>query len=58
MTPTPAELRAEINRWKQRQREAQAARHPIEAFSAAIIVQTLAYALGESPSPAVRVKIK
>ena len=57
MTRPVAELRAEVDRWKRRQREARAAHQPVEAITAAIIVQTLAYCLGESSSPAVRVKV-
>lgn len=57
MTRSPAELRAEIARWKQREREARAARQPVEAITAAIFVQMLAFCLGDTPSPAVRVKV-
>jgi hypothetical protein len=69
MTPTPAQLRAEIDRWKQRQVECRllARSSPrrsdrrdfsIEAAFAAVIVGALAYALGDSPSPAVRIKFE
>ena len=45
---------AEINRRKQRQREARDVRQPLEALAAAIIVGALAYALGEAPTPTTR----
>lgn len=58
MTRPAAELRAEQNRWKARIRECRAARQPIEAAYAAIIVGALAFALGEAPSAAVRIKVE
>ena len=57
MTRPVAELRAEVDRWKRRQREARAAHQPVEAITAAIFVQMLAFCLGDTPSPAVRVKV-
>ena len=37
--------------------EIRAARQHVDAITAVIIVQALAYALGDAPSPAVRVKV-
>lgn len=54
---TADELRAERDRWKARLRELRAARDAIEAAYAAIIINTLSYALGEVSSAATRVKV-
>lgn len=58
MTRPDPELRAEMERMKARARACREARQPIDAICAAIIVNTLAYALGDVPTPTTRVKIE
>jgi hypothetical protein len=66
--PTPREIRAEQDRWKNRMRECRFRRsfakssderadQSIEAAYAAIIVGALAYALGEARTAATRIKV-
>ena len=52
------EIRAELARWRTVRNEHMRARRDLEALAAALIVQTLAYALGEAPSPAMRDKVR
>ncbi len=58
MTRPAAILRAEIARQRQaRDAHARArARRDLEALTASLIIQTLAYALGETPSPTTRAR--
>lgn len=54
---TADQIRAEIERWKPIAR----VRRPkgeMESFAAAMIVQALTWALGETASPAIRVNVK
>jgi hypothetical protein len=51
----PEQIRAEIAHWSQYVREQRGARPPVEAYSAVMILQTLAWVLGKIESPAVRV---
>jgi hypothetical protein len=51
---TEAEIRAEIERWK---RIVQNRPRSVDAAAAAIMVATLTWALGQTPSPATRVKL-
>ena len=57
MTPrAPAEIRAEIARWRAFIADRRAARESVDAAAAAIVVAALTWALGEAATPTTRIR--